>query len=176
MSSNGISHCTVRTDLEGLTVLLHWMSFVHFPGESPTFPPASLADPIDRQVAFSPSASCDPRGAIGGKVSPQGEWLGGIFDRGSFLEVYPNWAKSVIVGRARLGGVPVGVIATEVRPMTVRIVPDPAAAEGGERTQVQAGQVRICSDFIVPPLKLPCFVPKGPSFFSSFLSIFCLKL
>jgi hypothetical protein len=37
----------------------------------------------------------------------QGEWLSGFFDKGSFTEYLSGWARTVIVGRARLGGIPV---------------------------------------------------------------------
>lgn len=34
---------------------------------------------------------------------------------GSFVEYMAGWGRSVIVGRARLGGIPMGVIAVETR-------------------------------------------------------------
>lgn len=52
---------------------------------------------------------------LSGCIDPQGTWLGGVFDRGSFREAMSDWAKSVIIGRARLGGIPVGVVAVETR-------------------------------------------------------------
>jgi hypothetical protein len=47
-------------------------------------------------------------------------FLAGLFDRHSFRETLAGWAKSVVVGRARLGGIPVGVIATQTVTATVR--------------------------------------------------------
>ena len=52
----------------------------------------------------------DPRAAIAGASSggsSQG-WRSGMFDRGTWTECQANWARSVVTGRARLGGVPVG--------------------------------------------------------------------
>lgn len=36
------------------------------------------------------------------------------------------WAKTVVTGRARLGGIPVGVIAVETRTVEVEMPADPA--------------------------------------------------
>lgn len=44
-------------------------------------------------------------------------FLPGFFDAGSFFETLSGWANTVVVGRARLGGIPVGVIAVETRPV-----------------------------------------------------------
>lgn len=47
----------------------------------------------------------------------------GFFDVGSFTEVLSGWAKTVVTGRARLGGIPVGVIAVETRAVSGTIGP-----------------------------------------------------
>ena len=68
-------------------------------------------------------------------------YCAGFFDRGSFEEYLSGWAKSVVIGRARLGGLPMGVVVSEVR-MQESITPaDPAAPESSEVTVQQAGQV-----------------------------------
>ena len=54
------------------------------------------------------------------------EWETGFFDRGSWAEIMEQWAKTVVTGRARLGGVPVGVIAVETRTVEVDMPADPA--------------------------------------------------
>jgi hypothetical protein len=36
----------------------------------------------------------------------EGEWVSGFFDKGSFTEYLSGWARTVIVGRARLGASP----------------------------------------------------------------------
>ncbi|KAL5289538.1 hypothetical protein ACFFRR_009563 [Megaselia abdita] len=51
------------------------------------------------------------------------------------------WARTVIVGRARLGGVPVGVIAVETRTVESEVPADPANLKSEERILQQAGQV-----------------------------------
>ncbi len=35
-------------------------------------------------------------------------WESGLFDKDSWIETHPSWAKSVVTGRARLGGMPCG--------------------------------------------------------------------
>jgi len=68
-------------------------------------------------------------------------FLAGLFDRHSFRETLAGWAKSVVVGRARLGGIPVGVIATQTVTTEKVIPPDPAAPDSRELREQQAGQV-----------------------------------
>jgi len=51
------------------------------------------------------------------------------------------WAQTVITGRARLGGIPVGVIAVETRTVEVVLPADPANPDSEAKTQSQAGQV-----------------------------------
>jgi Carboxyl transferase domain len=65
-----------------------------------------------------------------------------MFDRNSFTEAQAGWARTVVTGRARLGGIPVGVIAVETQTV-VRVVPaDPGMLDSSEQTIPQAGQVR----------------------------------
>lgn len=54
------------------------------------------------------------------------EWENGFFDRDSWSEIMAPWAKTVVTGRARLGGIPVGVIAVETRTVEVEMPADPA--------------------------------------------------
>lgn len=35
-------------------------------------------------------------------------WESGLFDKDSWVEAHPGWARSVVTGRARLGGMPCG--------------------------------------------------------------------
>ncbi|KAF0753913.1 hypothetical protein AaE_005529, partial [Aphanomyces astaci] len=51
------------------------------------------------------------------------------------------WAKTVVVGRGRLGGIPVGVVVTEVRTVEKLTPADPASPTTQEHTVQQAGQV-----------------------------------
>lgn len=55
-----------------------------------------------------------------------GIWESGFFDRGSWTEIMQPWAQTVVTGRARLGGIPVGVIAVETRTVELTLPADPA--------------------------------------------------
>ena len=65
----------------------------------------------------------------------------GILDRGSLLELQPDWAKTVFVGRGRLGGIPIGIISAETRTVQCEIPADPADRDSQEKVIQQAGQV-----------------------------------
>ena len=106
----------------------------------------------DVEVAVSVGTIRDPRELMAGMpdasaVASRDEdpdadnWLGGLFDRGSWKESLAGWAKTVVVGRARLGGIPVGVIVTETRTVERTTPADPAVPESGENVVQQAGQV-----------------------------------
>lgn len=65
-------------------------------------------------------------GGLSGRIPVEGgTWLGGLFDKDSWQEVWRDWGKTVVTGRARLGGVPVGLIAVEVRSSCVHVPADP---------------------------------------------------
>lgn len=53
-------------------------------------------------------------------------WESGFFDFGSWDEIMEPWAQTVVCGRARLGGIPVGVIAVETRTVELNLPADPA--------------------------------------------------
>lgn len=52
--------------------------------------------------------------------------MSGFFDKDSWSEILQPWAQTVIAGRARLGGVPVGVVAVETRTVELKLPADPA--------------------------------------------------
>lgn len=51
------------------------------------------------------------------------------------------WAQTVVTGRARLGGIPVGVIAVETRSVEMAVPADPANLDSEAKIIQQAGQV-----------------------------------
>ncbi|KAL5226002.1 hypothetical protein ABZP36_012641 [Zizania latifolia] len=140
MATNGVVHLTVSDDLEGVSAILKWLSYVppYVGGPLPIMKPL---DPPDRPVTYFPENSCDARAAICGIQDSQGKWFGGMFDRESFVETLEGWAKTVITGRAKLGGIPVGVIAVETQTMMQVIPADPGQLDSAERVVPQAGQV-----------------------------------
>ncbi|XP_071925426.1 acetyl-CoA carboxylase 1-like isoform X1 [Coffea arabica] len=140
MATNGVVHLTVSDDLEGVSAVLKWLSFIppYSGGPLPLLPPL---DPPERPVEYLPDNSCDPRAAICGASDGSGNWLGGIFDRDSFVETLEGWARTVVTGRAKLGGIPVGIVAVETQTMMQVIPADPGQLDSHERIVPQAGQV-----------------------------------
>jgi len=141
MVPNGVTHQLVQSDNEGVTAILDWLSFV--PKDAGCIPPIlEPTDAVARDVTFVPSKRpYDPRHMLAGTTTPEGTRLTGFFDNGSFQEYLDGWGKSVVVGRAKLGGVPVGVIAVETRNMDRRVPADPANPTSQEVVEPQAGQV-----------------------------------
>ncbi|KAG8902470.1 acetyl-coenzyme-A carboxylase, partial [Tulasnella sp. 403] len=141
MHKNGVSHLTADSDLDGTTQILKWLSYVpEYKGAS--LPVRVTSDTWDRDIGYMPpKGPYDPRWFIEGHTEENGERLSGFFDDGSFQETLSGWAQTVVVGRARLGGIPIGVIAVETRTIE-RIVPaDPANAASFEQRIMEAGQV-----------------------------------
>ncbi|CAF3808089.1 unnamed protein product, partial [Adineta steineri] len=157
MFNNGVTHDIVKDDFEGCVLLLRWLSYMP-ETMSHSLPILSdLHDPINRAIDFMPTATpYDPRhmiqgrqltslsqtninNEIGSSTSPT--FQSGFFDRDSFIEIMKNWAKTVVCGRARLGGIPMGVIAVETRTVELEQPADPANFDSDARTIQQAGQV-----------------------------------
>ncbi|KAN0062561.1 acetyl-coenzyme-A carboxylase [Thecaphora frezii] len=141
MYKNGVSHLTARNDLDAVKAFVNWMSFVPAQRGAPV-PVLPSSDSWDRAVTYSPPRGpYDPRWLIDGKTEEDGSYLSGLFDKGSFVETLGGWATSVVTGRARLGGIPVGVIGVETRTLE-RVVPaDPANPNSTEQRIMEAGQV-----------------------------------
>ncbi|XP_072389220.1 acetyl-CoA carboxylase isoform X2 [Diabrotica undecimpunctata] len=143
MYNNGVTHKTDQTDLEGIYTILRWLSYIPKDKLSP-LPIVSPVDPIDREVTFTPTKTpYDPRWMLEGRQSPNDSniWESGFFDKGSWSEIMQPWAQTVVAGRARLGGIPVGVIAVETRTVELTLPADPANLDSESRTVSQAGQV-----------------------------------
>uniref|UniRef100_A0A9L0SL47 Acetyl-CoA carboxylase 1 n=1 Tax=Equus caballus TaxID=9796 RepID=A0A9L0SL47_HORSE len=143
MHYNGVSHSTVPDDFEGIYTILEWLSYMPKDNRSPV-PIILPTDPIDREIEFLPSrAPYNPRWMLAGRPHPtlKGSWQSGFFDQGSFREIMAPWAQTVVTGRARLGGIPVGVIAVETRMVEVVVPADPANLDSEAKIIQQAGQV-----------------------------------
>jgi methylmalonyl-CoA decarboxylase subunit alpha len=94
-------------------------------------PPDRLVDGIEKIVPASPRAAYDVRRVIRS-----------IADRDSWFEVKPTWAKNLVIGFARFGGRPVGVVANQ--PMQKGGILDSDAADKAARF------IRMCDAFNVP--------------------------
>ncbi len=143
-------------------------------------------------LAYLPSRIGDPPPSSGGWVEPGAdpgaivpsdaratydvrEVVGAVADAGSFLELYGGFAPNLVVGLARLGGTPVGVVANQPHVLAGAI--DVTASRKGERF------VRFCDRFGLPLVVLvdtPGFlpgtaqelggvIPHGAGFLSAFV-------
>lgn len=132
---------TADDDFEGVSKIVKWMSYVPDKKGSPV-PISPSADNWDRDVTYYPpgKAAYDVRHLIGGKEDEDG-FQSGLFDRGSFEETLGGWAKTVVVGRARLGGIPIGVIGVETRSVENVTPADPANPDSIEQVTSEAGGV-----------------------------------
>ncbi|WLF76810.1 acetyl-coenzyme-A carboxylase [Lodderomyces elongisporus] len=141
MYKNGVSHLTANDDLEGVEKILEWLSFVPAKRGMPV-PILDSEDSWDRDIEYYPPSNepFNVRWMFEGK-EVDGEFESGFFDKGSFQETLSGWAKGVVVGRARLGGIPMGVIGVETRMIENLIPADPANPESNEVLVQEAGQV-----------------------------------
>lgn len=141
MYKNGVSHMTASDDFQGVEKIVEWMSFIPDKKGQPV-PVSPSADGWDRDIGFYPPQRqpYDVRHLIGGKQDEEG-FLSGLFDKDSFQEALGGWARTVVVGRARLGGIPMGVIAVETRTVENVTPADPANADSMEQVVQEAGGV-----------------------------------
>lgn len=142
MAKNGVTHLVVKDDLEGCVEILKWLSYVPecVGGRLPIM--VDPTDPIYRNITYSCNSNTeDPRLMLTGCVDSRGRWLSGLCDKDSFKEVMSDWAKSVIVGRGRIGGIPVGFILVETR-VTEYVQPaDPVMPHTSELRVTRPGQI-----------------------------------
>jgi len=139
MFNNGVTHKTERNDVEGVKRILSWLSYMPASKGGPLpIMPTLASDPPERPVVWTPppEGPYDPRFLITGTPGEPG-----LFDVGSWDEILQPWAQTVVTGRARLGGVPCGVVAVEVRTVETTLPADPANADSEAKTVSQAGQV-----------------------------------
>lgn len=141
MYNNGVSHLTAQDDLAAVQQVMKWLSYIPAKRNMPV-PIFESEDLWDRPVDFcpKPKEAYDARWLIEGRDTPDG-FEYGLFDKGSFFETLSGWAKGVIIGRARLGGIPMGVIAVSTQTVETLIPADPANLDSTENLIQEAGQV-----------------------------------
>ncbi|KAK0630955.1 acetyl-CoA carboxylase [Bombardia bombarda] len=142
MYRNGVSHLTANDDFAGVSKIVEWMSFVPDKRNNPV-PISPSVDSWDREIVYTPPQKqpYDVRWMIGGKTDDDGAFQPGLFDKDSFVETLGGWARTVVVGRARLGGIPMGVIAVETRSVENITPADPANPDSIEQVTNEAGGV-----------------------------------
>ncbi len=146
MYPNGVSHQLSDDHLDAVKKAVKWISYVPRTRGMPLpITDIKAIDSVERLVQFTPSKTMaapydDPRYLVDGPSFDADAELG-FFDKGSFTETLSEWAQTVVVGRARLGGIPMGVIVTENRTRTCLTPADPADPNSSEIEVMQAGGV-----------------------------------
>jgi propionyl-CoA carboxylase beta chain len=146
---SGVAHFAVEDDGECLALIRELLSFM--PGNNLDEPPRSLTqDPIDREDdsldRLIPPSPNQPYDML--------DLIHAIADDGYFLEVHQHYAKNIVVGFARLGGRPVGIVANQ--PAHLAGTLDINASVKGARF------VRFCDAFNIPLITfedVPGFLP-----------------
>jgi propionyl-CoA carboxylase beta chain len=146
---SGVAHFAVENDQECILLIRELLSFM--PGNNLDDPPRVTSnDPVDRAdpaldtiVPTSPNQPYDMLDVI----HP-------VVDDRSFLEVHAHYARNILVGFARLGGRPVGIVANQ--PAYLAGTLDIDASVKGARF------VRFCDAFNIPLVTfedVPGFLP-----------------
>src|SRR5688572_816007 len=148
-ATSGVAHFAVPDDRECLRLIRELLSYL--PGNNVDGPPRiETSDPIDREDAaldsLVPASPNQPYDML--------DLIHAITDEGAFLEVHRHYAKNIIVGFARLGGRPVGIVANQ--PAHLAGTLDIDASVKGARF------VRFCDAFNIPLVTfedVPGFLP-----------------
>ncbi|HEY7058652.1 MAG TPA: acyl-CoA carboxylase subunit beta, partial [Vicinamibacterales bacterium] len=148
-ATSGVAHFAVADDRDCLRLIRDLLGYL--PGNNLDDPPrVETSDPIDREdealdrlVPESPNQPYDML-----------DLVHTVADEGAFLEVHRHYAKNIIVGFARLGGRPVGVVANQPAHLAGTLDID---------ASVKAARfVRFCDAFNIPLVTfedVPGFLP-----------------
>ncbi len=138
---SGLAHLAADDETDCLDMIRRLLSYLpqnnlEDPPRTDLFDPADRTDEeLERLSAADVDASHDVRAV-----------LERVLDEGEFLELVPEWAKNVVIGFARLGGRPLGVVANQRGYLDGRLDVDGAAKA--------ARFVRFCDAFNLPLLTL----------------------
>jgi acetyl-CoA carboxylase carboxyltransferase component len=134
---SGVGDNEVEDDAECIATVQRFLSYL--PSSNTEQPPFHHSDdPADRLVAgLEKIVPVNPRAAYDVK-----KVIKAVFDKNSWLEIKPTWAKNIVIGFARAGGHSVGVVANQ--PMQKGGILDSNAADKAARF------IRMCDAFNVP--------------------------
>ncbi|MDM8160032.1 acyl-CoA carboxylase subunit beta [Labilibaculum sp. K2S] len=159
-SKSGVSHFMVEDEEEGIMIVRKLLSYM--PSNNlEEAPIAACSDPIDRMddvlneiIPANPNMPYDMKDVIYT-----------IADDSEFLEVHRHYAKNIIVGFTRMGGMSVGVVANQ--PSFLAGVLDI------ESSRKAARFIRFCDCFNIPILTLvdvPGFLPGSSQEFGGIIT------
>ena len=134
---SGVVDNEVADDAECISAVRRFLSYM--PSSNTEQPPfRDTGDPADRAVeGLDKIVPTNPRAAYDVK-----RVIKAVFDRDSWFEIKPGWAKNIVVGFARAGGHAVGVVANQ--PMQKGGTLDSDSADKAARF------IRMCDAFNVP--------------------------
>ena len=146
---SGVAHFAVADDRECLLLVRDLLAFL--PSNNVDDPPRrETSDPYDREDealdTLVPALPNQPYDIL--------DVVHAVADEGQFLEVHRHYARNIVVGFARLGGRPVGIVANQ--PAHLAGTLDINASVKGARF------VRFCDAFNIPLVTLedvPGFLP-----------------
>ena len=148
-SKSGVAHFAIEGEEDCLAEVRRLLSFL--PANNMEDPP--YAEPVD-----DPTRSCDDLASIvpadPSKPYDTHDVIYSIVDDGDILEVHPFWATNIVVGFARMGGRPVGIVANN--PVALAGILDVDSSRKAARF------VRFCDAFNVPIVTLvdvPGYLP-----------------
>jgi propionyl-CoA carboxylase beta chain len=146
---SGVAHFAVEDDEACIALIRELLGFM--PGNNLDDPPrAETGDPADREDTaldtLVPASPNQPYDML--------DLIHTVADEGYFLEVHQHFAKNIVVGFARLGGRPIGIVANQ--PAHLAGTLDIDASVKGARF------VRFCDAFNIPLVTfedVPGFLP-----------------
>ena len=135
---SGVADLEVGSDEECLAVVRQYLSF--FPSHNQEPPPGRPSRPIRSTAASSRSTSIVPTAPR--RAYDMVKVIQEIVDDGEFFPMKPAWARNIVTGLARVGGRPVGIVASQ--PMVLGGALDVNAADKAARF------VWLCDAFDIP--------------------------
>jgi len=159
-SKSGVSHFKLEDEEEGIMIIRKLLSFM--PSNNLEEPPlADCTDPIDRLedvlneiIPENPNMPYDMKDVIYSMV-----------DDAEFLEVHRHYAKNILVGFSRMGGMPIGIVANQPNFL--------AGVLDIESSRKAARFIRFCDCFNIPILTLvdvPGFLPGSSQEFGGIIT------
>jgi len=148
-SKSGVVHFVADDEEEGIMMIRKLLSYL--PQNNLEDPPIySCDDPIDRlEESLNEIIPDNPN-----KPYDIVDVIDAIVDKGEFLEVQENYAQNIVIGFAKMNGIPVGIVANQ--PNYLAGVLDIKSSRKAARF------VRFCDAFNIPILTLvdvPGFLP-----------------
>ena len=144
---SGVADCDVENDDALLSVIKDYLSYMPSSCDEPA-PRLPITDPPEREeAAIYDCVPANPRSPMEIQKVIQL-----IVDHGKTLEIKPHWGKAVITCFARIGGRPIGIVASNSKWMGGVLTNDPA--------DKAARFIELCDAFNIPLL----FLQDTPGF------------